>query len=270
MSLVIKIYNFNPNNWRINMTSVNVEHEYFTCQQVEDLALLKINKGAKKLLTSVDSKETIMSVLEKIKDTKTIKGVAVIYSDKYSGHHEYRQLLSNILETETTSTQRNVDLYRNAISQFLKTIHSYPLPIVSGMNGEIGPDTLGLNLAFDLRIVSNNTIFFSHNLELGFPPSSILSFYLVQSLGSPLATELMLTKNELKPEDLLELRLINKIVSTEDLESTCLHKLRRLVRIPKHALVEARSMLQPNIDEVLKHIDSGLKSSLRSIYKMKP
>jgi enoyl-CoA hydratase/carnithine racemase len=77
-------------------------------------------------------------------------------------------------------------------------------------------------------------------------------------------------EHELKPEDLLELRLINKIVSTEDLESTCLHKLRRLVRIPKHALVEARSMLQPNIDEVLKHIDSGLKSSLRSIYKMKP
>jgi enoyl-CoA hydratase/carnithine racemase len=65
------------------------------------------------------------------------------------------------------------------------------------MNGEIGPDTLGLNLAFDLRIVSNNTIFFSHNLDPGFPPSSILSFYLVQSLGSPLATELMLTKNEL-------------------------------------------------------------------------
>ena len=44
------------------MTTVNVQHEYFTCQQVEDLALLKINKGAKKLLTSVDSKETIMSV----------------------------------------------------------------------------------------------------------------------------------------------------------------------------------------------------------------
>jgi hypothetical protein len=41
------------------MTTVNVEHEYFTCQQVEDLALLKINKGAKKLLTSVDSKETV-------------------------------------------------------------------------------------------------------------------------------------------------------------------------------------------------------------------
>jgi hypothetical protein len=26
------------------MTTVNVQHEYFTCQQVEDLALLKINK----------------------------------------------------------------------------------------------------------------------------------------------------------------------------------------------------------------------------------
>jgi hypothetical protein len=79
------------------MTTVNVEHEYFTSQQVEDLALLKINKGAKKLLTSVDSKETIMSVLGTIKDTKTIKGVAVIYSDKYTGHNEYRQLLSDIL-----------------------------------------------------------------------------------------------------------------------------------------------------------------------------
>jgi enoyl-CoA hydratase/carnithine racemase len=49
------------------------------------------------------------------------------------------------------------------------------------MNGEIAPDVFGLNLALDLRVAAENTTFFNRNVELGFPPSSILSFYLLQN-----------------------------------------------------------------------------------------
>ncbi|MGA6924595.1 MAG: hypothetical protein WBY88_02870 [Desulfosarcina sp.] len=61
------------------MDAIKVKHEYFTCHQVEGLAVLKIVKGAKKFFISVGGKEALVSTLQTIGDLKTIKGVDVIY-----------------------------------------------------------------------------------------------------------------------------------------------------------------------------------------------
>jgi enoyl-CoA hydratase/carnithine racemase len=252
------------------MNSIDVKNDIFTCRQDDDLAVIKLLKGAKKILTTVDSKEDLMSVLETIKESHKIKGMAILYSDKYSGNTEFKRFLRESIEEKPHEVGRRYTMtYKSAIIQFLKIISKYPIPIIGGMNGDIGPDSFGLNLAFDLRIATERTIFFNPNLQLGFPPSALLSFYFVRSLGSPKATELMLTKSELSSQEALDLGLITQIVSAEDLEYTCLKKLRELSTIPNHALVEARRILQPSIDEIRNHIDAGFEGSLRSLYKMK-
>ena len=117
-------------------------------------------------------------------------------------------------------------------------------------------------MAFDLRIAAEGTSFFHPNLQFGLPPSPTLSFYLVRSLGVNRATELILTKPRLSSQEVLDLGLITQVVSAEDLENTCLDKLRQLSTIPAYTFVESRRMLQPNMDEVRKYIDAGFQSSL--------
>jgi len=251
------------------MATINIEHDYFSCHQSEEMAVIRVNRGAKKIFTSVGEKENLIAAVETIKATEGINGVAIIYSDKYAGNEQYRQLLRESLQDQVVATQGRTITYRSAIRQILKAVYRLPMPIVSGLNGEIGPDSFGLNLAFDLRIAADRLLFFNHNLELGFPPSAVLSFFLAQSLGSPLATELMLTRTELRPEEMLDLRLVSKIVPAEELETACLTELRKLTAIPGHAFVEARNMLQPNLDNALKHIDEGFEGSLRCLFKMK-
>ncbi len=252
------------------MTEIDIKNDSFTCRQDDDLAVLTILEGAKKIFTEVGSKEDLMSILETIKNSKKIKGLAILYSDKYPGNDEYKRFLLELLEEKQYQDKsRYTVTYKSAIIQFLKIINKYPIPIVGGMDGDVGPDSFGLNLAFDLRIATERTIFFNPNLQLGFPPSALLSFYLVRSLGSPMATEMMLTKSEISSDEALDLRLITQIVSAEDLEYTCLEKLRELSTIPNHALVEARRILQPSIDEIRNYIDAGIEGSLRSLYKMK-
>ncbi|MGB5986479.1 MAG: enoyl-CoA hydratase/isomerase family protein [Desulfobacterales bacterium] len=251
------------------MAIIDIQHEGFTCYQVENIAVLKISKGTKKFFTSVGGKESLISTLQTIGGLKTIEGVAVIYSDNYAGSDEYRQLLSELLEKETISVKHFSNPFRLAISQLLNVIYSYPLPIICGMNGRIGPDSLGLSLACDFRIATDRTIFFHDNLQLGLSPSAILSYYLVQGLGSSSAIELLFTKTEFKPKELYDLRLISKIVSAEELESSCLQQLGALTQIPRQVLVNARRVLQPNIDDVLKHIDACFESSLRNMYETK-
>ena len=252
------------------MTTFDIKKDSFTCHQDNDMVIITIFKGAKKILTTVDSKEDLMSIIETIKGSHEIKGLAIIYSDDYPGNTEYKRFLSASLEENLEYDQKPYTVrYKNAIIQFFEFVRSCPIPIVGGMNGEIGPDSFGLNLAFDLRLATENATFFNPNLQLGFPPSALLSFYLQQSLGSPRATELLLTKTEISPQEALSLGLISQVVADKNLESSCLAKLRELSRIPKHTLVETRSILQPSIDVIKKHLDEGFEGSLRCLYKMK-
>lgn len=251
------------------MTAINVINDSFTCHQVDDMAVLTILEGAQILSTTVSGKENMLAALKAIKDSRQIKGLAVLYSDKYAGDAEYKRFLQKLLKEKHSQNESSYSVtYKSALIQFLKIIYTYPIPIVGGMNGDIGPDTLGINLAFDLRVATDRTSFFHPNLKFGLPPSPPLTFYLVRSLGSYRATELILTKPEFSSQEALDLGLITQVVSVEELERTCLDKLRQLSTIPDHTLVESRRMLQPGIDEVKKFIDAGFEGSVRSLNKL--
>ena len=246
------------------MTSIEMVNDVFTCRQDTDLAIVTFLKGAKKLATSVNAKETLLMVLKTIKDSREINGVALIYSDEYSGITEYRQFWQKILEEKQYYDGRSSTVpYKSAAMQTLETIRTYPKPIVGGMVGDIAPDSLGLNLALDLRIACEGTTYFLPNLQLGFPPSGLLSFYLARSLGPHRATEIMLTKQKISAQEALDFGLITQIVSPEDLENTCFDKLRQLSTIPDCTLVESRRVLQPDLDEVNDFINAGIDGSLR-------
>lgn len=252
------------------MTSIDMGNDFFTCRQDTDLAIITLLKGAKKLATTVDAKEALLMAFKTIKDSREINGVALIYSDEYSGSTEYRQFLLKILEEKQYHDGRNSTVtYKSAAMQVLETIRTYPKPIVGGMVGDIAPDSLGLNLALDLRIASEGTTYFLPNLQLGFPPSGLLSFYLVRSLGPHRATELMLTKQKFSAQEALDLGLITQIVSPEDLENTCLDKLRQLSTIPDCTLVESRRILQPGLEEVNDYINAGIDGSLWCVNRLR-
>lgn len=252
------------------MSSIETVNDIFTCRQDNDLAIVTFLKGAKKIATTVEAKEALLMALETIKDSREINGVAFIYSDEYSGITEYRQFLLNILEEKQYFDGKSSTVpYKSAAMQVLQTIRTYPKPIVGGMAGDIAPDSLGLNLALDLRIAGEGTTYFLPNLELGFPPSGLLSFYLVRSLGPHRATELMLTKQSISAQEALDLGLITQIVSQEDLENVCLDKLRQLSAIPEFTLVESRRLLQPDMDEVNDFINAEIDASLRCQIKLR-
>ena len=212
----------------------------------------------------------MLKVLDMINAAQQIKGVAVLYSDKYRGDADYKKFLIESLEEINTSPQsRFATTYKYAIIQFLERIYSFPKPIVGGMEGDIGPTSFAINLAFDLRISSDDAKFFHPNLKLGLPPAPLLAHYLIQNIGSFKATELFLTKSVLYAQDAFDLGLINQIVSKEDLKKTCLDRLHQLSNLSGDALVETRRMLHPEMDGLKEYINTGFDGAIRCMYKMK-
>ena len=106
-----------------------------------------------------------MVVLDRIKEDQQIKGVVVLYSDKYLGDAEYRKFLQASLEEKHYyGGSRYAVTYKSAIVQFLEMINPFPKPIVGGVDGDIGPTSFSVNLTFDLRIATDNASFFHPNL----------------------------------------------------------------------------------------------------------
>jgi enoyl-CoA hydratase/carnithine racemase len=251
------------------MSTINVSHDSFTCHQVDDFAVLTILEGAGLLSTTVSGIEQLVELMNTIRDSEQINGLAVLYSDKYHGDAEYKQFLEESLKEKNVNLEgRFATTYKIALIQIIEILNTFPMPIVGGMNGDIGPDSFAANMVFDLRIATHDTIFIHPNLQLGLPPSPPLAFYLSHNLGPSKATELILTKPRFSSKEALDLGLITQVVSAQDLEKTCLDQLRQLSNIPGHAIAEARRMLQPDLDETRKHIEAGFKGSIRSLYKM--
>ena len=165
------------------MSSIETDNDFYKCYQEKDYAVISAKKGAKGILTKVGLKEKMISTLKNIENLPEIKGIAVIYTDQYQDDAEYLRFLSEMLSNKSVDgKEHNSMRYRAAIIQFYKIILNYPKPIAVGMNGNIGPDSLGLSFACDVRIATEKTIFMNPDIQMGFPPSALLSFFLVQSL----------------------------------------------------------------------------------------
>ncbi len=253
------------------MSNIDVTTDTFTCHQEDDLAVITMLEGAEILSTTVSGKNDILETLNRINETRQIKGVAVICSDQYRSDSEYEKFMLETIEgiSSPSSERRFTTTYKYAYLQFLKDIKLLSKPIVGGMSGDIGPNTFAVNLAFDLRVSTDDANFFYPNLKLGLPPAPLLAYYFIQSLGPHKTTELFLTKSVMTAQDAFELGLITQIVSSNDLKKTCLDLLRQVSTLSENTLIETRRMLQPDMDGLQTYVEKGFDSAIRCINKMK-
>lgn len=252
------------------MSKIDVTKNTFTCHQEGDLAVITMLEGAEILSTTISGKDELLETLNMINDARQIKGVAVIYSDQYRGDAEYKKFMLETIEGINSSTEsRFGTTYKYAILQFLKGINSLSKPIVGGMSGNIGPTSFAMNLAFDLRVSTDDASYFHPNLKIGLPPAPFLSYYLIQSLGHHKTTELCLTKSSMTAQDAFDLGLITQIVPIDDLKKTCLDQLHQLSTLSENTLIETRRMLQPDMDGLQRYIEKGFDSAIRCMNKMK-
>lgn len=251
------------------MNNIEIENDAFTCKREGDFAILTLNKRAQKILSTIGFKDDLISHLSLIKSSPDIKGIALINSDQYPGAEEYKRLLYDIIPNMPDETRKGLaSRFNTAISQIIDIILNFPIPIVAGMNGNIGPESLGFYMAFDFRIASKTTNFFINpNIQFGIPPTSLLSFFLVKNLGPARAIELLLSHPKLSVVKAYQLGLVSEIVDEGNVELKCLETLNGLSSFSGYAVSETRRILQPDKAEIKKHIETIFESSYRGLYK---
>ncbi len=128
-------------------------------------------------------------------------------------------------------------------------------PVLAEINGTVAGAALGLALACDLRIASEEARFVVGFLGIGLALDSAVSLFLPALIGLGRATEAAFTNKPISAQQALEWGLVNHLVPSAELHTSALQMAKSLAMGPVHSMGLAKrdfnKAIYPQLEQVL-------------------
>jgi 2-(1,2-epoxy-1,2-dihydrophenyl)acetyl-CoA isomerase len=157
-----------------------------------------------------------------------------------------------ILKAEGESYRKHMlETYNPLVLQ----IRRLDIPILAEINGMVAGAALGLVLACDLRIASEDARFLVGFLGIGLALDSAVSLFLPALIGLGRATEAAFTNEAITAQKALSWGLVNRVVSAHILQESAFEMAQSIARGPIHAMGFAKrdfnKAIYPHLEQVL-------------------
>lgn len=136
------------------------------------------------------------------------------------------------------------------MNTFLFELHQGPKIVITEVDGYALGGGLGLALASDITIATDQAKFCCGFIRIGAVPDMGVTYFLTERLGMAKAKEVALTGDIIDAGQALEMGLINRVVPREDISEEVLKLATRLAKAPPLAL----SLTKRNLNRS-RHID---------------
>ena len=115
------------------------------------------------------------------------------------------------------SGEGQVLLSSNPFDDMIRTVESFPAPVIGMMNGLAYGGGLELAIACDIRVASDQAVFGMTPARLGviYRPSGLMRF--VNTIGLPATKELFYTARKVSARRAFDLKLVNRVCPPEEL-----------------------------------------------------
>ena len=143
-------------------------------------------------------------------------------------------------EGSRRSLQDSLERRYNPIIRKLRTIAK---PVITAINGVAAGAGCSLALAGDMRIMSDNAYLLQAFINIGLVPDSGSSQFLVSTVGYARAFEIATLGEKIPAERALELGLVNRVVSPDDLMEVATELAARYAAGPTRAYGYVKKML---------------------------
>jgi 2-(1,2-epoxy-1,2-dihydrophenyl)acetyl-CoA isomerase len=162
------------------------------------------------------------------------------------------QDIYEILEAQGRSYRKHMlETYNPLVMQ----IRQLNLPVIAEIHGTVAGAALGLALACDLRIASEDARFVVGFLGIGLAPDSAVSLFLPALIGLGRATEAIFSNEPITAQQALSWGLVNRVVPAEMLENSAYALAKALASGPIHAMGLAKrdfnKAIYPHLEQVL-------------------
>jgi len=168
--------------------------------------------------------------------------------DTFSGGQDVYE----ILKAEGASYRKHMlETYNPLVLQ----IRQLRLPVVAEIHGTVAGAALGLALACDLRIASDDARFVVGFLGIGLAPDSAVSLFLPTLIGLGRATEAAFSNAPIPAQQALSWGLVNRVVPSDILQASAYELAKALSLGPIHAMGLAKrdfnKAIYPHLEQVL-------------------
>jgi len=162
------------------------------------------------------------------------------------------QDIYEMLKAEGESYRKHIqETYNPLVLQ----IRRLELPVLAEIQGTVAGAALGLVLACDLRIASEEARFVVGFLGIGLAPDSAVSLFLPALIGVGRATEAAFTNEPISAQQALNWGLVNRIVPSHLLRASALQMAQALAMGPIHAMGLAKRdfnrAIYPQLEQLL-------------------
>lgn len=166
-------------------------------------------------------------------------------------HFSAGQDIYEILQAEGESYRQHLlETYNPLVLQ----IRRMDLPVLAEINGTVAGAALGLALACDLRIASEEASFVVGFLGIGLALDSAVSLFLPALIGLGRATEATFMNQPISAQKALEWGLVNRIVPRSELHTSTLQVAKSLAVGPVHSMGLAKRDFNKAIYPHLEHL----------------
>ncbi len=162
------------------------------------------------------------------------------------------QDIYEMLQAEDVSYRKHMqETYNPLILQ----IRRLDLPVLAEIQGTVAGAALGLVLACDMRIASEEARFLVGFLGIGLAPDSAVSLFLPTLVGLGRATEAAYSNAAISAQQALSWGMVNCVVPIHTLPKSALEMAKALSMGPIHAMGLAKrdfnKAIYPNLEQVL-------------------
>ncbi len=122
-----------------------------------------------------------------------------------------------------------------------------PFPTIAAINGVVAGAGMGVALATDLAIATDDAMFTMAYTGIGVSPDGSSTFSLPRLVGTRVAMDMILTNRRIMAPEAVKLGLINQAVPTDDFNMTVTGIATRLASGPTQAYVRARHLVRASL-----------------------
>lgn len=136
----------------------------------------------------------------------------------------------------------------NAISKIRETA----IPFIAAVNGVCAGAGTNFALACDIIIADENAVFNEAFIKIGLSPDCGGSFFLPRVVGEKISAEIMMTDDSIDARRALDIGMINRVVSAENLADESYKFAQKLAHQPTAVIGRIKKMLNASFSNDLK------------------
>jgi len=143
--------------------------------------------------------------------------------------------------------------FANLGHKLANTIENSDKPVIAAVNGFALGGGSEIALACHIRVASDNAVFAQPEVKIGLLPGWGGTQRLPRIVGKGLANELIITGRNVTAQEALEIGLVNRVVSKEELINTCVDIAQLIIKNSPNAISESIKLINLSSGTELKN-----------------